>query len=91
MAADTASGGLNQLETHYDTFIVGLRTSLSLLGTPPNGRISQTEEDFAQIAGAGLNFLRIPIPWWAIEVRGDEPFLPRVCWTSVPLFTSLFP
>jgi hypothetical protein len=22
MAADTASGGLNQLETHYDTFIV---------------------------------------------------------------------
>jgi glucan 1,3-beta-glucosidase len=23
MAADTANGGLNQLETHYQTFIVG--------------------------------------------------------------------
>ena len=49
---------------------------------------SQTEKDFAQIAGAGLNFLRIPIPWWAIEVQGDEPFLPRVCWTSVFLFAT---
>jgi aryl-phospho-beta-D-glucosidase BglC (GH1 family) len=40
-----------------------------------------TEEDFAQIAGAGLNFVRIPLPYWAIEVRGDEPFLPNVAWT----------
>ena len=47
---------------------------------------SQTEKDFAEIAGAGLNFLRIPIPWWAIEVQGDEPFLPRVSWKSVLLF-----
>lgn len=61
MAADTASGGLNQLVNHYSTFI--------------------TEQDFAEIAGAGLNFLRIPIPWWAIEVRDDEPFLARTCWT----------
>lgn len=41
----------------------------------------QTEEDFAQIAGAGLNFVRIPIPYWAIETRGDEPFLAKTCWT----------
>ncbi|KAG8916642.1 hypothetical protein FRC01_002947, partial [Tulasnella sp. 417] len=47
MAADTANGGLSQLEKHYDTFI--------------------TEEDFAQIAGAGLNWIRLPIPFWAVE------------------------
>ncbi|EPQ56515.1 glycoside hydrolase [Gloeophyllum trabeum ATCC 11539] len=61
MAADTANGGLSQLEDHYKTFI--------------------TEEDFAQIAGAGLNFVRIPLPYWAIETRGDEPYLAKVCWT----------
>ncbi|EGN96212.1 glycoside hydrolase family 5 protein [Serpula lacrymans var. lacrymans S7.3] len=62
MAADTSpGGGLQQLETHYSTFI--------------------TERDFAAIAGAGLNFVRIPVPWWAIETRGNEPFLPKVSWT----------
>ncbi|OBZ75887.1 putative glucan 1,3-beta-glucosidase D [Grifola frondosa] len=61
MAADTASGGLQQLEDHYNTFI--------------------TEKDFAAIAAAGLNFVRIPIPYWAIEVRENEPFLPKVAWT----------
>ncbi|KAF9483864.1 exo-beta-1,3-glucanase [Pholiota conissans] len=61
MTADTASGGINQLETHYKTFI--------------------TEQDFAQVAGAGLNFVRIPIGYWAIEVRDNEPFLPKVSWT----------
>ena len=30
---------------------------------------SKTEIDFAEIAGAGLNWVRIPLPWWAIEVR----------------------
>ncbi|KDQ11932.1 glycoside hydrolase family 5 protein [Botryobasidium botryosum FD-172 SS1] len=39
-----------------------------------------TEEDFAQIAGAGLNYVRIPLPFWAIEVRDNEPFLPKVSW-----------
>lgn len=62
MAADTsAGGGLQQLETHYQTFI--------------------TEQDFAEIAGAGLNFVRIPLPYWAIEVRSGEPFLPKTSWT----------
>ncbi|PSR94059.1 hypothetical protein PHLCEN_2v4487 [Hermanssonia centrifuga] len=61
MAADTANGGLSQLEDHYKTFI--------------------TEQDFAQIAAAGLNWVRIPLPYWAIEVRDDEPFLAKTCWT----------
>ncbi|KAH9951963.1 glycoside hydrolase superfamily [Amylocystis lapponica] len=61
MRADTAGGGINQLEDHYKTFI--------------------TEQDFAEIAGAGLNWVRIPLPYWAIETRDDEPFLANVCWT----------
>ncbi|CAE6415024.1 unnamed protein product [Rhizoctonia solani] len=39
-----------------------------------------TEEDFAQIAAAGLNWVRIPIAYWAIEVWPGEPFLPKVSW-----------
>ena len=50
-----------------------------------------TEEDIAQIAGAGLNWIRLPIPFWAIEkwdnvgvdttgATVSEPFLARVCW-----------
>lgn len=37
--------------------------------------------DFANIAAAGLNWVRIPLPWWAIEVYQGEPFLPKVSWT----------
>ncbi|KAI5474682.1 glycoside hydrolase family 5 protein [Pseudohyphozyma bogoriensis] len=39
-----------------------------------------TEKDFAEIAGAGLNWVRIPLPFWAIEVQGNEPFLEGVSW-----------
>ncbi|KAG0149231.1 hypothetical protein CROQUDRAFT_40036 [Cronartium quercuum f. sp. fusiforme G11] len=39
-----------------------------------------TEIDFAQIASAGLNWVRIPIGWWLIETLGDEPFLAGVSW-----------
>ncbi|KIO29181.1 glycoside hydrolase family 5 protein [Tulasnella calospora MUT 4182] len=60
MAADTAGGGLKQLEDHYATFI--------------------TEEDFAAIAAAGLNWVRIPIAFWAIETWDGEPFLEGVSW-----------
>ena len=53
-----------------------------------------TEEDIAQIAGAGLNWIRVPIPFWAIETWDNvgtdtngqtvsEPFLARVCWKCV--------
>ncbi|PPQ78311.1 hypothetical protein CVT25_011682 [Psilocybe cyanescens] len=63
MAADTANGGLNQLEEHYKTFI--------------------TEQDIAQIAGAGLNWIRLPIPFWAIDTWGDEPFLAKTSWKYI--------
>jgi aryl-phospho-beta-D-glucosidase BglC (GH1 family) len=42
--------------------------------------VCQTEEDFAQIAGAGLNWIRLPIPFWAIDTWPGEPFLPKVSW-----------
>ncbi|KAI5900779.1 glycoside hydrolase family 5 protein [Schizophyllum commune H4-8] len=61
MSNDTANGGLDQLEKHYDTFI--------------------TEQDIAEIAGAGLNWLRIPIAFWAIETWEGEPFLAKTSWT----------
>ncbi|KAF8176767.1 glycoside hydrolase family 5 protein [Pholiota molesta] len=61
MMADTANGGLKQLEDHYNTFI--------------------TEQDIAEIASAGLNFLRIPIPFWAIETWESEPYLAKTSWT----------
>ncbi|KAF7315129.1 Glycoside hydrolase family 5 protein [Mycena indigotica] len=53
-----------------------------------------TEQDFAEIAGAGLNWVRIPIPFWAISTWADvgqdvtsatvsEPFLEAVCWKYI--------
>ncbi|TFK50792.1 glycoside hydrolase family 5 protein [Heliocybe sulcata] len=42
-----------------------------------------TEEDFAQIAGAGLNWVRVPIPYWAIETWEGEPFLEGVAWKYI--------
>ncbi|KAH9945946.1 glycoside hydrolase [Epithele typhae] len=39
-----------------------------------------TEQDFAEIAAAGLNFVRIPIAYWAIETRENEPFLAQTSW-----------
>ncbi|KAJ2922815.1 hypothetical protein H1R20_g14280, partial [Candolleomyces eurysporus] len=63
MAADTASGGLDQLEEHYRTFI--------------------TEQDIAEIAGAGLNWVRLPVPFWAIETWPGEPFLEKTSWRYI--------
>ncbi|CAL1711949.1 unnamed protein product [Somion occarium] len=54
-----------------------------------------TEEDIAQIAGAGLNWIRLPVPFWAIETWSNvgtdattgatvsEPFLEKVCWKYI--------
>ncbi|EAU83584.1 exo-beta-1,3-glucanase [Coprinopsis cinerea okayama7 len=39
-----------------------------------------TEQDIAEIAGAGLNWLRVPIGFWAIETYESEPFLERTSW-----------
>ncbi|KAJ7168199.1 glycoside hydrolase family 5 protein, partial [Mycena crocata] len=40
-----------------------------------------TEQDFMQIAAAGLNYVRIPVGYWAIETLPNESFLPKVSWT----------
>ncbi|KAH9819631.1 family 5 glycoside hydrolase [Melampsora americana] len=37
-----------------------------------------TEKDFADIASAGLNWIRIPVGWWMIETWDGEPFLEGV-------------
>ncbi|KAF9461827.1 glycoside hydrolase superfamily [Collybia nuda] len=63
MAADTANGGLDQLEEHYKTFI--------------------TEQDIAEIAGAGLNWIRLPVPYWAVEILPGEPFLAKTSWKYI--------
>ncbi|KAK2464927.1 hypothetical protein APHAL10511_003003 [Amanita phalloides] len=34
-----------------------------------------TESDFAAIAAAGLNHVRLPIGYWAFEVHGGEPYI----------------
>ncbi|TKY90468.1 hypothetical protein EX895_000466 [Sporisorium graminicola] len=34
-----------------------------------------TESDFAQIAGAGLNHVRIPIGYWAFDTSAGEPYV----------------
>jgi aryl-phospho-beta-D-glucosidase BglC (GH1 family) len=34
-----------------------------------------TEADFAAIAAAGLNHVRLPIGYWAFDVSGGEPFV----------------
>ncbi|KDN44691.1 glycoside hydrolase family 5 protein [Tilletiaria anomala UBC 951] len=39
-----------------------------------------TERDFADIACAGLNWVRLPIGFWALETIDDEPFLEGVSW-----------
>lgn len=100
MAADTANGGLNQLEQHYDTFIVSLSvvqhdelelnnpllrvrkiSQRWLVCTSLNMNIKMMNKS---IIGAGLNFIRVPIAFWAIETWTqdpfDEPFLARTSW-----------
>lgn len=82
MAADTANGGLNQLEHHYNTFVVRsfYVPSISLNINNFLFFLFQTEKDIAEIAGAGLNWVRLPIPYWAIETWGEEPFLSKTSW-----------
>ncbi|PWN51778.1 glycoside hydrolase [Violaceomyces palustris] len=42
-----------------------------------------TEQDFAAVAAAGLNWIRLPIGFWALETYDDEPFLEKVSWNYV--------
>ena len=58
------------MNRHYSTFIVRRRDVSCCccdLALPLRRRYltrAQTEQDFAQIAGAGLNWVRIPIPFY---------------------------
>ncbi|ESK92046.1 exo-beta- -glucanase [Moniliophthora roreri MCA 2997] len=61
----------------------------AIAADPANGGLDQiedhyktfiTEKDFAEIAEAGMNYVRIPIPFWALEVRENEPYLPKTAW-----------
>ncbi|KAJ7228427.1 glycoside hydrolase family 5 protein [Mycena pura] len=63
--------------------------SVAMANDTANGGLGQlenhyntfiTEQDIAEIAGAGLNWLRIPIPYWAIETWPGEPFLAKTSW-----------
>lgn len=76
MAKDTIGGGLKQLEDHYKTFIVSAPKPSPF--DRRSDQVRQTEEDFAQIAGAGLNWVRLPISFHAfgtlnIEVCDHSP------------------
>lgn len=39
-----------------------------------------TEEDFKTIAEMGFDHVRIPTGHWAVDVRKDEPFVPKLAW-----------
>ena len=39
-----------------------------------------TEEDFAAMAGAGLNWIRIPLGFWAVQTIEGEPFVEGLSW-----------
>ncbi|KAF7301888.1 Glycoside hydrolase family 5 protein [Mycena indigotica] len=63
--------------------------SVAMANDTANGGLGQlethydtfvTEQDFAEMAGAGINFIRIPIPYWAIETWEGEPFLAKTSW-----------
>lgn len=42
-----------------------------------------TEQDFAEIASAGLSWIRLPIPHWAVQTIEGEPYLKGVAWEYV--------
>ncbi len=67
--------------------MLALVTFMVLINT--HGK-TQTEQDFAQIAGAGLNYVRIPLPYWAIETRSGEPFLAKTSWKCVLTCPDIF-
>ena len=39
-----------------------------------------TESTFADIAAAGLDHVRIPFSYWALETYDDDPYVERVSW-----------
>lgn len=39
-----------------------------------------TEQDFAEIAEAGLDHVRIPYSYWAVKVYDGDPYVPKISW-----------
>jgi glucan 1,3-beta-glucosidase len=39
-----------------------------------------TEQDFSDIANAGLDHVRIPYPYWAVTTYDGDPYVPKVAW-----------
>ncbi|KAK0388745.1 hypothetical protein NLU13_4988 [Sarocladium strictum] len=39
-----------------------------------------TEADFKAIADAGLDHVRIPFSYWAVQTYDDDPYVPRISW-----------
>ncbi|KAF9555816.1 glycoside hydrolase family 5 protein [Agrocybe pediades] len=73
----------------YPTAVDEYTLSVAMAADEANGGLQQledhyntfiTEQDIAEIAGAGLNFIRIPIPFWAIETWEGEPYLAKTSW-----------
>ncbi|KKF94756.1 putative glucan 1 3-beta-glucosidase D [Ceratocystis platani] len=66
--------------------IIDEYTLTSKLGGSAKGTLEKhyatfiTESDFKAIADAGLDHVRIPFSYWAIEVYDDEPYLHRTSW-----------
>lgn len=48
-----------------------------------NGNIVQTERDFAEIAGAGLSWIRLVMPFWMVETIEGEPYVEGIAWKYV--------
>lgn len=55
------------------TQILGKDAAKSKLSQHWNSWI--TQDDFKQIAGAGLNHVRIPVGYWSVIARDGEPYV----------------
>ena len=84
-----------EMEAHYSTFIVSdnypcrrpfCGPCLDRKGFRRHSRFVQLRVSFKQMftcdinSAAGLNWVRIPIGFWAIETINDEPFLVGTSW-----------
>ncbi|KAK4047108.1 hypothetical protein OIO90_006310 [Microbotryomycetes sp. JL221] len=75
-----------QGDGNYDATVIDEWTLCEALGSNLSTVLTNhyetfiTEKDFAEIAAAGLNWVRVPIPYWIIETQEGEPFLANVGW-----------
>jgi glucan 1,3-beta-glucosidase len=65
--------GDSAVDEYTLTSILGKDEALSRLSAHWNSWI--TEDDFRQIAAAGLNHVRIPVGYWAITPLDGEPYV----------------